>query len=379
MSLDGESRRPELIRFRATGLPFGELSGVESRSRIRSIPAEVIMAAKFQDYYETLGVSRTASADDIRKAHRRLSRQHHPDLNPGNKDAEARFKAVQEAYDVLSDEKKRQRYDQLGEHWQAGSDFEPPPGWEQGPQWQGQQVSPEEWQAAFSGEEFSDFFQSMFGGRARAHRSGADGRRSGRHLEAELPVTLEEAHSGGRRMVSVPGWIRCRACEGAGIVNKRACSHCRGHGVESTTNTVQVSIPPGIRDGQVLRLKGQGEPGEHGGPPGDLHVHVRLQPHDRFTVQGSDDLLTDLPVAPWEAVLGAKVPFQTLDGTVDVTVPAGTQGGQRLRLKGHGLARRDGSRGNLYLRLKIVVPTQVTDAERTLFQQLADTSSFRPR
>lgn len=337
------------------------------------------MSIKFQDYYEALGVSRSATADDIRKAHRKLSRQHHPDLNPGDKSAEDKFKAVQEAYDVLSDDKKRQRYDQLGANWKAGADFEPPQGWEQGGDWRSREVSPEELQEALRGEDFSNFFQSMYGGRGRPFRAGSGFRMQGQNLETELPVTLEEAHRGGTRMVSMQGWRRCQACEGTGQTVDKTCGYCHGRGLEPTTNTIQITVPPGVRDGSVLRLQGQGEPGDRGGPAGDLHVHIKLLPHDRFTLQDTDDLLVEVALAPWEAVLGAKISLVTLDGNVDLTVPAGAQTGQRLRLRSQGLARRDGSHGDLYVRLKIVVPKQVSEAERLLFQQLATTSAFRPR
>lgn len=339
------------------------------------------MATKFQDYYETLGVARTATADEIRKTHRKLSRQHHPDLNPGNKTAEDKFKAVQEAYDVLSDEKKRKRYDQLGEHWKAGADFQPPPDWERGG---GQQrdVSPEEWQAAFGGgggDQFSDFFQSLFGGGVPRGQPQAHVRRRGRDVEAELPLTLLEAHRGGARMVSVQGWETCSDCDGTGVITNRPCGFCTARGRKPVTTSLQVTIPVGMRDGNVLRLNGQGEPGIGGGSAGDLFVHIRLQPDARFVVERTDDVVTELSVAPWEAVLGAKVSLTTLDGSVEMTVPAGSQTRQRLRLRGQGLARRDGTCGDLYARLTVVVPTQVSDTERGLFQQLAATSAFRPR
>ncbi len=338
------------------------------------------MATKFQDYYETLGVARMATADEIRKAYRKLSRQHHPDLNPGNKAAEEKFKAVQEAYDVLSDEKKRKRYDQLGEHWKAGADFQPPPDWGRGgPE---REFSPEDWQAAFGGgggERFSDFFQTLFGGGVPRGQQRAQVRRRGNDIEAELPLTLAEAHRGGARMVSVQGWERCSDCDGIGVVGQRSCDACSARGQRPVTNSLQVSIPVGMRDGNVLRLSGQGEPGLGGGPAGDLFVRIRLQPEACFAIEGTDDLLTELPVAPWEAVLGAKVPLATLDGSVEMTVPGGSQTGQRLRLRGQGLSRRDGSRGDLYARLKVVVPTHVNDSERNLFQQLAAASPFRPR
>lgn len=339
------------------------------------------MVTKFQDYYETLGVARTATVEEIRKAHRKLSRQHHPDLNPGDAKAEENFKAVQEAHDVLSDEKKRKLYDQLGENWKAGADFQPPPDWGAGGR-QRQEINPEDWQAAFSGgggEQFSDFFQSLFGGGIPRGQPRAQVRRRGNDVEAELPLTLSEAHRGGTRMVSIQGWERCSDCDGTGVTANRPCAVCGARGQRPVTNSLQVSIPVGMRDGSVLRLSGQGEPGFGGGPAGDLFVRIRLQPDSRFAIEGTDDLLTELPVAPWEAVLGAKVPLATLDGSVEMTVPSGSQTGMRLRLRGQGLSRRDGSRGDLYARLKVVVPTQVSDSERDLFQQLAATSAFRPR
>ena len=339
------------------------------------------MATKFQDYYETLGVARTATVEELRKAHRKLSRQHHPDLNPGNNEAEEQFKAVQEAHDVLSDDKKRKLYDQLGENWKAGADFQPPPDWGSGGR-QRQEINPEDWQAAFSGggnEQFSDFFQSLYGGGVPQGQPQRNVRRRGRDIEAELPVTLAEAHQGGTRMVSVQGWERCSDCDGTGVAANRPCGACGARGQRPVTNSLQVSIPVGMRDGNVLRLSGQGEPGLGGGPAGDLFVRIRLQPEARFAVEGTDDLMAELPVAPWEAVLGAKVPLATLDGSVEMTVPGGSQTGQRLRLRGQGLNRRDGSRGDLYARLKVVVPTQVSDSERDLFQQLAAASAFRPR
>lgn len=339
------------------------------------------MATKFQDYYETLGVARTATTDEIRKRHRKLSRQHHPDLNPGNKEVEDKFKAVQEAYDVLSDEKKRPRYDQLGEHWKTGAEFQPPPDWGRGGR-QEREVSPEDWQAAFSGgggEQFSDFFQTLFGGDVPRGQPQAHVRRRGRDIEAELPLTLSEAHHGGARMVSVQGWERCSDCDGTGVTTNQPCGTCGARGRKPVTNSLQVSIPIGMRDGNVLRLNGQGEPGLGGGPAGDLLVRVRLQPDARFVVEGTDDVVTELPIAPWEAVLGAKVSLPTLDGSVEMTIPAGSPTGRRLRLRGQGLARRDGTCGDLYARLKVVVPTSVSDSERELFQQLAATSTFRPR
>lgn len=333
------------------------------------------MAVTYKDYYESLGVPRTATADEIRKAYRKLARKHHPDLNPGDKEAEAKFKEVQEAYEVLADPKKRERYDRLGADWKDGAEFRPPP--RQGP-WTAEGADDEGDFGDF--EEFggSSFFESLFGGR-RGFRSGAGFRRRGGDIEAEVPITLEEAHRGTSRNLALEIDEPCPECGGAGTKDKKPCPACRGRGTRPGHKTLLVTIPAGVRDGTVLRLAGQGQPGSGGGPAGDLLVHVRLQPHPRFTVEGPDNLSAELPVAPWEPVLGARVPVQTLDGEVDLTIPPGSQGGQRFRLRGQGLRRRDGGAGDLYVRLKVVVPTRPSAEEKELFQRLAAVSKFQPR
>src|SRR5579863_2880056 len=249
----------------------------------------MIMAVAYKDYYAILEVPRTATPEAIRKAHRRLARKNHPDLNPGNKDAEAKFKEVQEAYEVLSDPEKRKRYDELGPNWQAGPEFRRPPQWEEGTVDAGDVFG-----AGPSG--FSDFFESLFGGRRGGFRAGGNFRMRGRDIEAELSIPLEEAHRGTSRRLSLQIDEPCPECQGTGMKNQQPCPVCHGQGVRPAHRTLDVTIPPGVRDGNILRLAGQGEPGSAGGPPGDLHVHVRLEPHPRFTVIGADDLMTDLPV-----------------------------------------------------------------------------------
>lgn len=333
------------------------------------------MAVTYKDYFAILGVPRTATPDEIKKAHRQLARKHHPDLNPGDKEAEAKFKEIQEAYEVLSDPQKRKRYDQVGADWKAGADFRPPPAWEE-------EVQDGDRGGFFDGDQFggfSDFFGTLFGGRRRGFRAGAGLRMRGRDVEAEVPITLEEAHRGTSRSLSLEIDEPCAECAGTGTKDEHPCSACRGRGTRPARKTLEVTIPAGVRDGTLLRLAGQGEPGAGGGPAGDLHVHIRLLPHPRFTALGADDLLLELPVAPWEAVLGARVPVETLDGRVELTIPPGSQNGQRLRLRGQGLRRRDGDRGDLYVQLQVVVPTRPSPDERELFQRLATVSSFRPR
>ena len=313
------------------------------------------MPVKFRDYYEILGVPRTASTDEIKKAYRRLARKHHPDVNPGDKTAEERFKEINEAHEVLSDPEKRRRYDQLGADWKQGADFTPPPGW------QTYQVNMEDlgdlgdFFGGMGG--FSDFFTTLFGAAGRRAPRTAKSRAGftvkGRDSEAEISLSLQEAHRGGKRTIALQGPDRQRQLE--------------------------VNLPMGVRVGTVIRLAGQGNPGTAGGPPGDLYLKVRLEPDSLFAPVGEDDIQIDLPVAPWEAVLGARVRVPTLDGAVEMSVPPGAQSGQKLRLRGQGLNRRDGGRGDQYVRLKVVVPTRPTERERDLFSRLAAESQFDPR
>ena len=303
------------------------------------------MAVKFRDYYEVLGVPRTATAEEIKRAYRQLARKHHPDLQVASERARAseRFKEINEANEVLSDPDKRAKYDALGANWKGGMDFTPPPDTGRGPSvttdWEG-----------FG--DFSDFFGSIFGrpsgGRAGAGRAGADraGVRMpipGNDVEGELPLTLDDVLHGGQRRITVDG------------------------------RSLDVTIPRGIRDGATLRLAGQGGPGVNGGPAGDVYLRVRLLPHPRYRVVG-DDLEMDLPLWPWQAVLGAEVRVDTPDGPVTLTVPPGTQSGQRLRLRGRGLPR-DGARGDLYAVVRVVVPTRPSAAEREAYEMLRRSAS----
>jgi DnaJ-class molecular chaperone len=339
------------------------------------------MAVKFRDYYEVLGVSKTATEDEIKKAFRKLARKHHPDVNPGDKSAEDKFKEINEAYEVLSDPEKRKRYDQLGQNWMAGADFTPPPGWEWREGREGTRVDYSDIGDIFGSGRgaggFSDFFESMFGG-ARAGRAGAGFRMRGQDVEAEIPLTIEEAHRGTTRSITLRVSEICPECKGTGKKDDKVCPTCGGAGVVSRPKSIEVKIPAGVREGSVIRLAGEGEPGAGGGPQGDLLLHVRLQPHSLFTIIG-DDLQIELPVAPWEAALGAKVSVPTLEGSVDMTIPAGTQAGKRLRLRGQGLNRRGGGRGDEYVKLKIVIPPKLTSTEKELLEKLAAESKFNAR
>jgi curved DNA-binding protein len=303
------------------------------------------MAVAFKDYYEVLGVPRTAPEDDIRKEYRKLARKYHPDVNPGDKSVENKFKEINEAYEVLSDADKRKRYDELGANWKAGADFTPPPGGRNGRVDFGEMFGGN---PGASG--FSDFFEGLFGNR-RGAGARAGFKMPGQDVEAEISLTLEEAHRGVTRGIQLG----------------------------STGKSFEVTIPAGVRDGSVIRLAGQGEPGTNGAPAGDLYLHVRIQPHRIFAIVGTDDVQIELPVAPWEAVLGATVAVPTLDGSAEMKIPAGTQGGKRLRLRSQGLNRRSGGRGDLYVKIKIVIPPKPTVKESELFQKLAAESHFNAR
>src|SRR5262245_4341447 len=336
------------------------------------------MAVKFHNYYETLGVPRAATTDEIKKAYRKLARKYHPDVNPNDKSAEEKFKEISEAYEVLSDPEKRKRYDQLGAGWKAGADFTPPSGW--GP-WEGVRVEYGDLGDIFgaaSAGGFSDFFETLFGARRGAPR-GAPSASRGRDVEAEMEIGLEDAHRGATRAITVQAAAPCPTCNGAGAVDNKPCPTCRGAGVVRRPKTLDVNIPAGVREGSVIRLAGQGEPGMGNAPPGDLLLRLRLKPHHFFSVTPKGDVQIDLPVAPWETALGARVNVPTLDGSVEMTIPAGAQGGQRLRLRGQGLNLRGGGRGDEYVRLKIVTPPKLTEKERELFERLAAESQFDPR
>jgi len=315
------------------------------------------MSIAYKDYYKILGVDRDTAQDGIRKAYRKLAKKYHPDLNkdPG---AEQKYKDINEAYEVLKDPEKRQKYDTLGSAWREGDTFTPPPGYGG--------VHMDFGEGDFGG--FSDFFRSVFGG-----MSGMGGMediffgssrapRKGRDQEVQLSLSLEDVLQGGRRSIILE--TREPLSDGT---------------LTSGRRTLNVNIPRGVTDGTRLRLSGQGSPGMGGGPRGDLYVRINLKTHSRFEVDGYD-LKCALNISPWEAVLGTSVPLDTLDGKVSLKIPSGTQTGQILRLRGKGLYQKNSSaRGNLLVRIQIVVPAEPTHREKQLFEELARESGFDPR
>jgi len=318
------------------------------------------MATEFKDYYQTLGIARDATQADVKKAFRKLARVHHPDVAKDKSTAEAKFKEINEAYEVLGDPEKRKKYDTLGANWdQPGG---PPPGsgggFSGGPMPGGAEFQ-------FDGTGFSDFFEQYFsGGGARRSAGfgggfpGRGGAMRGQDIEGDLMVTLEESFHGSMRTISLR-----KADPRTGQV---------------TTDEVQVRIPAGIGEGQRLRVPGHGGSGEGGGPDGDLYLRVRIAAHPDFRVRGHD-IHCDLPLAPWEAVLGTTISLKVPGGkTVQLKIPAGTGSGDQLRLKGYGLPKKSAP-GDLYVEITIATPPAVGDEERGLWEKLRDVSKFNPR
>jgi len=333
------------------------------------------VSVKFQDYYEILGVARDASQDDIQKAYRKLARKYHPDVNK-TKGAEEKFKKIGEANEVLKDPEKRKKYDMLGANWKAGQDFQPPPGWEGafgnfagagGAAGAGARGRSRKASFNFGGMgDFSDFFSMMFGegGSFAGQGQGAPGgfaSQKGRSSEAELAISIEDAFRGGERTITLESLDA--GSDGS---------------PQRKTKSYKIKIPAGMKDGGAIRLAGQGSPGLNGGEPGDLLLKIRILPHHLFKLEG-EELKTVLPLSPWEAALGAKINVRTLDGTIAVTVPAGAQSGQQLRLRGKGFPKSPKERGDLLAELKVAVPKTLNAREKELFEQLSNESSFNPR
>lgn len=309
---------------------------------------------EFRDYYKTLGVSKTATADEIKKAFRKLARQHHPDLAQDKKAAEEKFKEINEAYEVLSDPEKRKKYDELGPGWQQpGGGFRPPPGWQQAGGGFGGMGGAggfeEDFQ--FGGTGFSDFFEAFFGRAARGGRRGSafhgeEMPLRGQDAEADIMVTLEEALHGSTRQISFT------------------------RGRSGKVETYTVKIPKGVREGQRIRLAGIGGEGHGGGEAGDLYLRVRFERHPEFSVDGADVIHeVELPAA--QAVLGCEVTIPTLDGRAKLKIPQCTQNGRKFRLPGRGMPRRGGTRGDFYAVIDVQLPTSLSDSQRAAWESVS--------
>jgi len=312
---------------------------------------------RFKDYYEVMGVPRTASQDEIKRAYRKLARKYHPDVSK-EPDAEARFKELQEANEVLKDPEKRAAYDQLGADWRQGQDFRPPPDWGKGFEFSSRESGGEQ------PGEFSDFFSELFGARSPFGRASGGARQprgfaaAGQDHVARVEIDLEDAYRGGTRTIEL------RAPE----------LTADGH-VVAKPRTLRVSIPAGMTDGQQIRLAGQGSPGLGGAPPGDLYLEINVRPHPAFQLEGRNVTVT-LPVAPWEAALGETVSVPTLGGPVEMKLPAGARAGQKLRLRGRGLP--GSPPGDQFVVVRIVLPPDSPRA-RELFEQMKREVPFDPR
>lgn len=307
---------------------------------------------QFKDYYEIMGVARDATQDEIKRSYRKLARKYHPDVSDDPK-AEERFKEIGEAYEVLKDPEKRAAYDQLGAQWRSGQEFRPPPGWDQG-----FEFSDEDFSEAGAAH-FSDFFESLFGARGRrgpdVHRQF---RARGEDHHARVSVDLEDAYTGAQRSIT----LRAPQLTDDGHVVLRE-------------RTLNVRIPKGIRSGQKIRLAGQGGPGLGGGEPGDLYLQVELNPHGLYRVDGRDVYL-ELPVAPWEAALGATVKIPTPSGAVDLRIPADSNQSRKLRLKGKGIPGKEP--GDLFVVLRVTLPPATGEA-RAIYEKMKEQMAFNPR
>lgn len=309
---------------------------------------------QYKDYYKVLGVARNATADEIKKAYRLLARKYHPDVSK-EANAEEKFKEVAEAYEVLKDAEKRAAYDQLGTY-QPGQDFRPPPDWER-------HFGPGHFHFSThgGGADFSDFFSELFGMGMGRGRPGGGFAMAGQDLEVQIAVSLEEALHG------TEATLQLNATEAG-----------EGGMLTRVPKTIKVRIPKGVTDGHRLRVPGKGGKGVGGAPDGDLYLHIVLKPHPLFKPSGHD-LYLEVPVAPWEAALGASVEVPTLEGRARIKIPSGARAGQKLRLTGKGLPRHGHGAGDLYVVVQVVSPDHPSDKEKALFEELARVSAFNPR
>jgi molecular chaperone DnaJ len=319
-----------------------------------------------KDFYRILGVSRNASEKEIKQAYRRLARKHHPDLNPGDKSAEAKFKDINAAYEVLSNPEKRKKYDQFGDQWEYAEQFAKAGGG-RGVRWDfGQGGTTFEYGGA---GDLGDIFSSLFGGAGVGSRVRREPQR-GQDMESPIEVSLEEAYHGSTRVIRLQAEEPCSACGGTGRVGNRVCTMCNGAGVKVTPRRLEVRIPAGVRDGSRIRIAGEGVPGRAGGSKGDLYLVVKVLPHTLFERNG-DDLYTEVLVPLATAILGGEVILPTLNGNLSLKIPPETQNGKVFRLAGKGMPQLGNANyGSLFAKVKVVLPTNLTEEERKLFERL---------
>jgi curved DNA-binding protein len=349
---------------------------------------------KYKDYYESLGLSRDASEQEIKSAYRKLARKYHPDVNKNDPNASQKFKEINEAYEVLSDPVKRKRYDSLGSSWNSGADFTPPPGYENvsfdfgdlGDL--GSFTSGFSSTGAFGG--FSDFFEAIFGDlagggfsqkttfdqatRGRSSQSytrrtsagaGEKTHQENLDIEEKVYLTVQEMYTGIDKTVKISYATPCNQCSGRGST----CYSCGGSGFTSVSKNLNIKIPPGVKEGSKIRLSGEGK--SNGRRSGDLYLVIKLKTDPRFKIEGGD-VISEVEVSAPEAVLGTKVEVETLEGNVTLTIPPGTQAGKTLRLKGLGLPKQGGQKGDHKVRLKITIPAKLTTEEKNLYKQLLE-------
>ncbi len=329
------------------------------------------MATNFKDYYNILGIERTATDKEIKAAYRKLARKYHPDLQTGKDKhaAEEKFKEINEANEVLSDPEKRAKYDHLGANWRDGQEWQPSPDMD-GFHYYTRGAGGAE---AYDSGGFSDFFETLFGG-ARTARYASSPRQTrtvrGQDTESELSLTLEEAYRGGEKTLQLSSRDICSDCLGTGHTSAGLCSYCAGTGAKTTEKTLAVKIPAGVQEDSKIRLRGQGGQGLNGGASGDLYLKIKFLPHPDFTINGSD-LENFTTITPEQAVLGDKISVPTLEGAILLTIPAKAHNGQKLRLRQKGWPKKDGSRGDFYVKIFIDIPYNLSEEENELYRKLA--------
>jgi molecular chaperone DnaJ len=322
------------------------------------------MAGK--DYYQILGVSRNASEKEIKQAYRRLARKHHPDLNPGDKSAEAKFKEINAAYEVISNAEKRKKYDQFGDQWEYADQFAKA-GEQQRVRWDFGKGGTAFEYGDLSG--FGDIFSNLFGGAGTGSRMKR-GPQLGQDIESPIEVSLEEAYHGSTRVIQLQTQEPCTACGGTGRVGNRVCTICNGAGGKVIPKRLEVKIPAGVRDGSRIRIAGEGSLGRGGGNKGDLYLAVKVLPHQFFERKG-DDLYTEVSMPLASAMLGGEVILPTLNGNLSLKIPPETQNGKVFRLAGKGMPKLgNADHGSMFAKAKVVLPTNLTEEERKLFEKL---------